>query len=87
MDVLRYRTPAGADPVGKYLDRLPADEAGEVESALVALEEYGFDGAESERRRLVPDIRLSEAPALVPVTPGLVHTALQGFRSREAHCP
>ena len=50
MNVLRYRSAAGADPVGKYLDRLPAREAGEVADALVALEEEGLKAQVNTRQ-------------------------------------
>jgi len=41
MDVLRYRTPAGADPVGKYLDRKQSRKAPprEIDTALARTKE------------------------------------------------
>jgi phage-related protein len=41
--VRRYVTPAGADPVAKYLDDLASREAARVVAAAQAIEEHGLD--------------------------------------------
>ncbi len=43
--VRRYVTPAGADPVAKWLDALPAREAARVVAAPLAIEELGREGS------------------------------------------
>jgi phage-related protein len=50
--VLRYLSRGGADPVGKYLDDLPAREAGAVAGALQAIESFGLSASGVTTRQL-----------------------------------
>ncbi len=53
MDVRHYRSPAGGDPVAKYLDRLSAKEAGRLTASLVAIEEADtLEGAAVDTRHI-----------------------------------
>jgi phage-related protein len=50
--VRRYVTPAGADPVAKYLDDLAAREAARVVAATQAIEECGLDESGVKTRQV-----------------------------------
>ena len=52
MRVRRYVTPAGADPVAKYLDDLAAREAARVVAAAQAIEERGLDESGATARQV-----------------------------------
>jgi phage-related protein len=89
MDVLRYRTRAGADPVGKYLDGVAAREAADVLDAIVALEEHGLDAAVNTRqvRGRLWEIKVGDHRIFFVVISGPRLVLLHGYRKRAQKAP
>ena len=90
MRVRRYVTPAGADPVAKFLDALPAREAARILAAAQAIEESGLEESGATTRQLrgrLWELKVGQQRVLFVLIGGPTMVLLHGYTKGSQRAP
>ena len=90
MRVRRYVTPAGADPVAKFLDALYAREAARILAAAQAIEESGLENSGVVTRQLrgrLWELKVGQQRVLFVLIAGPTMVLLHGYTKGSQRAP
>ena len=90
MRVRRYVTPAGADPVAKFLDALAAREAARILAAAQAIEESGLEESGVATRQLrgrLWELKVGQQRVLFVLISGPTMVLLHGYTKGSQRAP
>jgi phage-related protein len=88
--VRRYVTPAGADPVAKFLDALPVRQAASILAAAQAIEESGLEESGAATRQLrgrLWELKVGQQRVLFVLIAGPTMVLLHGYTKGSQRAP